>query len=184
MIRRVVALCVILSGCRSQSAPTPGLAQDSAGNTPAAQVPASFSELAPGDTASVVLIMRRAMADIDGAVADFTRRDTALAPDPGQEPRRLTLWLEDNVPRKLLVTEPDESGRMQRESMFYFVQGEVRVVMQPNDGYAFDADRILLWTDESLIPLADVTSELRMAREREVIEAARQWLSVFSLRLP
>ncbi|MES2303978.1 MAG: hypothetical protein V4558_00625 [Gemmatimonadota bacterium] len=175
---------MILSGCRSQSAPAPGLEQDSSRSIPAAQIPTSFSELAPGDTASVVLIMRRTMADIDGAAADFTKRDTTLAPEPGQEPRRLTLWLEDNVPRKLLVTEPDESGRMMRESLFYFVQGEVRVVMQPNDGYAFDADRILVWTDEALIPLADVTPELRMQRESEVLDQAHKWLALFGVELP
>ncbi|MEO5800581.1 MAG: hypothetical protein ABIZ70_02200 [Gemmatimonadales bacterium] len=175
---------MILSGCRSQGAPAPGLEQDSAGSTAAAQIPTSFSELAPGDTASVVLIMRRTMADIDGATADFTKRDTTLDPEQSQEPRRLTLWLEDNVPRKLLVTEPEESGRMMRESVFYFVQGELRVVLQPNDGYAFDADRILVWTDESLVPLADVTPELRMQRERDVLDQAHRWLGVFGVQLP
>lgn len=184
MIRRVVAVALLLVGCRSQQAPAPGLEQDSTAGIPASQVPTTFSELAPGDTASVLLIMRRTMSDIDGALETFVKRDTTLAPELGQEARRLTLWLEDGVPRKLLVTEPDESGRMLRESHFYFVQGEVRVVQQPNDAYAFDADRILVWTDESLVPLVDITPETRMTREHQVVEQARQWLALFGLSLP
>lgn len=184
MIRKVVLLGVILIGCRSQQAPAPGLEQDSSGSIPNAAIPTSFSELAPGDTASVLLIMRRTMADIDDALTGFTKRDTTLAPEPGQEPRRLTLWLENDVPRKLQVSEPDEAGRMMRESLFFFVQGDLRVAVQPNDGYAFDADRIVVWTDESLVPLADVTPELRMAREHDVLEQAKKWLGVFGVSIP
>lgn len=185
MIRRFVALAVLLAGCRSDPAPPPGLAQDSTANAaPSAATPTSFSELAPGDTAAVLLIMRQTMQDIDGALGGLARRDTVLVAEAGQEPRRLSLWLEDGVPRKLTVSEPNEMGRMLGESAFWFVQGEVRVVQQPHDAYAFDADRILVWTDESLVPLSDVTGEERMARERDVVEEAHRWLAVFGVKLP
>jgi hypothetical protein len=184
VIRRALALCVILAGCRSERAPAPGLAQDSTeGAAPSAATPTSFSELAPGDTASVILVMRRTMQDIDGALAGFTRRDTTLDAEPGQEPRKLSVWLEDDVPRKLTVTEPNEAGRMLNESSFWFVQGEVRVVLQPLAAYAFDADRILVWTDETLVPITDVTTEERMRREREVVDQAHRWLEVFGIKL-
>ena len=146
--------------------------------------PTTLSELAPGDTASVIVIMRRTMQDIEGAIPAFTRRDTTLAAGTNREPRRLSLWLEDGVPRKLTVSAPTDASSMLGESVFWFVQGEVRVVQQPNDAYAFAADRMLVWTDESLTPVTDVTPEARMIREHEVIEQARQWLALFGVALP
>jgi len=68
--------------------------------------------------------------------------------------------------------------------VFWFVQGEVRVVQQPSAAYAFDADRILVWTDESLVPLTDITADARMIRERDVIEQARKWLTLLGAPLP
>lgn len=183
MIRRVLFACAILAGCRSQQAPAPGLEFAPSADSTTTAAPATFAELAPGDTGSVVAIMRRTMTDIDGALNAYEKRDTVLDAEPGAEPRRVTLWLEGTVPKKLQVTEPDEAGRMRRESMFWFVQGEVRVVQQPTDAYAFDADRILVWTDESLIPLPDVPTDLRMAREHDVIEQAKRWLGVFGVQL-
>jgi len=144
----------------------------------------TFGELAPGDTASVLLIMRRTMEEIEAALPGLTRRDTTLAPEPNQEPRRLSIWLEDGVPRKLVVSEPNDAGQMMEESVFWFVQGDVRVVQQPSAAYAFDADRILVWTDESLVPLTDITADARMIRERDVIEQARKWLTLLGAPLP
>ncbi len=185
MIRRFVALAVVLAGCRSDPAPAPGQAQDSTVDAAApAATPTTFSELAPGDTAAVLRIMRHTMQDIDGALGGLARRDTVLVAEAGQEPRRLSLWLEDGVPRKLTVSEPNEMGRMLGESAFWFVQGEVRVAQQPHDAYAFDADRMLIWTDQSLVPLSDVAGEERMARERDVVGQAHTWLAVFGVRLP
>ena len=124
------------------------------------------------------------MEEIEATLPDLTRRDTTLAPEPNQEPRRLSIWLEDGVPRKLIVSEPNDAGQMLDESVFWFVQGELRVVQQPTDAYAFDADRILVWTDESLIPRTDVSVDARMVREREVVEQARKWLALLGQTLP
>ncbi|MES2123285.1 MAG: hypothetical protein V4503_01230 [Gemmatimonadota bacterium] len=138
----------------------------------------------PGDTAAVITILRRTMQEIDGALAGYVRRDTVLDAMPGQGPRTVSVWLEQDIPRKLTVSEPNESGKMLAESNFWFVQGELRVAQQPEDSYAFDADRIIVWTDPSLVPIVDITPELRMQREHDVVEQARHWLGIFGVRLP
>lgn len=185
MIFRLVVLSLALAGCRSEPAPAPGPAEDAAlSGTQVAAAPATFAELAPGDTAAVILIMRRTMEEIEAALPGLTRRDTTLAPEPNQEARRLSIWLEDGVPRKLVVSEPNDAGQMMDESIFWFVQGEVRVVQQPTAAYAFDADRILVWTDENLVPLTDITPDVRMIREREVLEQQQKWLALLGVTLP
>jgi hypothetical protein len=131
----------------------------------------------------VLVIMRRTMQDIDDALAGFTRHDTTLTAEPNQDPRRLSIWLEGGVPRKLVVSEPNDAGQMLDESVFWFVQGELRVVQQPADAYAFEADRILIWTDGSLQPVTDISTEERMQRERAVVDSARRWLQLFGLTL-
>lgn len=185
MIRRLVVVAVILAGCRSEAAPAPGLASGPADSAQASVGgAATFAELVPGDTAAVISIMRRTMQEIDGALAGYVRRDTTLEAVKGKAPRTLSVWLEQDIPRKLTVSEPNESGRMLGESNFWFVQGELRVAQQPEDSYAFDADRIIVWTDPSLVPIVDITPELRMQREHEVVEQARQWLNLVGVKLP
>lgn len=183
MNRRVALLIgLAVAGCRSD-APAPAPGQDAPPSAAGMVGPTSFAELPPGDTAAVLTLMRRTMADIDGALAQFTQRDTIYPGQDVQPPRRLTVWLENGVPRKLVVADTGVSPNIDHETDYWFVQGDVRVVKQPDANLAFDADKLMLWADENLEPVAVPESD-RMARENSVIEDARRWLVFFGITLP
>lgn len=128
--------------------------------------------------------MKLVMSQVDSALPAMERHDTTIVADTGQEPRTLSLWLQNGAPRKIVVQMPDEDGHMHWESSFWFLGGDLSVVQEEFAAYAFDADRMILWTDESLVPLTGFTPEERMARETDVIAQARRWLGVFGLGYP
>lgn len=183
MRQRLLLVACLLSGACGNDA-KPGVATDSLGATDIVAQPVSLSEIAPGDTASILLVMRQTMQEIDGMLRSLERRDTTLAAVDDQEARRLSVWLQDGVARKLTVTEPNDAGGMTGESAFWLVGGELRVVQQPFAAYTLYGDRILVWTDSSLDPIPDIPSDNRMEREVVLVAQARQWLEVFGLRLP
>ena len=145
--------------------------------------PVSSAMMAEGDTAMVLAMLRLTMTEIDAALETMERRDTILGAEPDQEPRRVSVWLRDGVPRKLLVSEPNESGQMTVESAYWFVNGELRAVMQPFAGFFLEADRILLWTDEALEPMTDVLPQARMDRELALVAEVERRLASFGLTL-
>lgn len=185
MIRRLALLLgLAVAGCRSD-APAPAPGQDAGPSSAAeAAAPSSFSELPPGDTAAVLTLMRRTMADIDGALAQFTLRDTIYPAQDLAPPRHLTVWLENGVPRKLVVADTGSTPNVDHETDYWFVQGDVRVVKLPDANLAFDADKLMLWTDENLEPVSGVSEADRMSRENNVIADARRWLVFFGITLP
>lgn len=140
--------------------------------------------IAEGDTATVLALLKLTMKEIDGGLDSLVRRDTVLATEPGQEPRRASVWLQNGVPRKLLVSEPNELGQMTLESSYWFINGELRAVQQPLASYFLEADRILLWTDEALEPRADVAAQERMDQEVALAAEVEQRLGLFGLKLP
>lgn len=144
---------------------------------------ASFSQVAPGDTAAVIKLMKITMTEIDSALVDFERRDTILVTAPDSEPRRLSLWLQHGSPRKITVTEPDDAGHMTGESSYWFIAGDLAVVQGMTSAYALDGDRIVLWTDQTLVPTSDVTTEERMARELRLVGEARRYLAAFGMEM-
>ena len=146
--------------------------------------PVSLTEVAPGDTATILRVMRGTMADIDALLSQLERRDTTLPPVGQEAARHVTVWVQSGVPRKLTVSEPNDAGAMTAESQYWLVGGELRVVQQPFAGYVFYGDRILVWTDGSLEPVPDIPDDDRMARELELLAEARARLAVFGLKLP
>lgn len=148
-----------------------------------AGVPASIAELAPGDTLGLLGLMRREIDDGDAATATAVRRDTTMPTEGYREPRRLTLWTVSDVPVKLVATEPNDAGLMRGETIAWLRGGEVRVVQEPFTILAFDADRLVLWTDEAMVPV-DVTDADRSTRERAVIDSVKARLRVFGLGYP
>jgi hypothetical protein len=143
----------------------------------------SFAQVAPGDTAAVIKLMRVTMSEIDSALVGFDRRDTVLATSPDSEPRRLSVWLQHGSPRKLTVSEPDDAGHMTGESSYWFIAGDLVVAQTMTSTYALDGGRIVLWTDAVLIPRSDVTPEERMAREQELAEQATKYLAAFGITI-
>jgi hypothetical protein len=138
--------------------------------------------IAEGDTATVLALLRLTMTEIDGLLEGMERRDTVLAAEPGQEARRVSVWLRDGAPRKLLVSEPNEAGLMNDESAYWFVDGELRAAQQPFATFFLEGDRILLWTDEALEPRTDVPTQERMDRELALVAEVELRLAHFGLK--
>lgn len=148
-----------------------------------APLPTSVAEIAPGDTGAIVGLMRRTMSAGDDALGSLERRDTTLALAAGEAPQQLTLWLDGGLPFKLAVTEPTETGALLAETAVWFVNGEVRVVQEPFAAFLFEADRLVLWTDETLVPI-DVPEAEKATRAAAVLDSVRVRLGVFGVGYP
>lgn len=129
-------------------------------------------------------MMRQTMQNIDAGLPQMTQRDTILSPVADSQPRHLTAWLENGVVRKLMVADSGGNAPGTGETDVWFFGGDLAVVQQVADAYAFDAGRIVLWTDGTLQPRTDITPDLVMAREASLIETVRRWLGVFGVTLP
>jgi hypothetical protein len=129
-------------------------------------------------------MMRRTMANIDAGLVEMTQRDTTVSGGADSLSRHLTVWLQQGVPRKLVVVDSAAGGQNNSETDVWFMGGDVAVLLQAADAYAFDADRIVLWTDEALQPRSEATSPLVMVKQAELIDAVRRWLAAFGIRSP
>lgn len=145
-------------------------------------MPLALADIAPGDTAAILNLMRFTMSQGDAALSTLERRDTILTATVADS-QRMTLWSASDTPVKLTWTAPPEPGRVPGEIAVWFVNGEVQVVLEPFDGFFLDADRIILWTDPSLMP-QEVTDVDRMPREKAVIDSVRARLAVFGVAYP
>lgn len=176
---------LLSAGCRSFKAPAPAASDSPLSGSAAGQGPSSFSQAPPGDTAAVISLMRSVMSDIDAALDGFERRDTVFAITPDSEPRQVTVWLERGLPRKLAVSDPKEPGHaVAGETDYWLINNELAVVQGMSDAYALDANRIVLWTDQMLVPVSAFTKDERMAREILLVEQARKYLAAFGIVLP
>jgi hypothetical protein len=175
----------MVAGCGSDAAPVDQMEESgapSAALTPPAS-PASLAEIAAGDTGAILGLMRRVMTEGDGVAFTADKRDTTLAPEPSQEPRRVTLLTRNDELLKLIWTEPNDAGQMTGETQAWFVDGEVRVLQEPFAAFFLDGDRIVLWTDESLEPVP-VPETDRMARETAITATLRARLALFRVDYP
>lgn len=111
-------------------------------------------------------------------------RDTTVGAVANSVSRHITVWLQEGIPRKLVVIDSSGHGQNNTETDVWFMAGDVAVLLQVTDAYAFDADRIVLWTDESLQPRPDVTGELLMRKQTALIETVRVWLQSLGIALP
>jgi hypothetical protein len=150
----------------------------------AGAAPAQFSDLAPGDTAAVISMMRQVMQGIDAGLPSMTERDTLLTPVADSQPRHVAVWLDGGTVRKLVVGDSGGNGPGAGETDVWFLGGDVAVVQQVSDVYAFDAGRIVLWTDGSLEPRTDVTHDMIMTRESSLVDEIRRRLAVLGIPLP
>lgn len=181
----VLWAALVLSGCGAEPAPPVEQAGEPA--PPAAPggtfAPSSLAEIPPGDTGAILGLMRRVMTEGDGAAFTADKKDTTLAPEPSQEPRRVTLLTRNGELLKLIWTEPNDAGQMTGETEAWFVDGEVRVLQEPFAAFFLDGDRIVLWTDEALEPVP-VPEADRMAREQAITVLLRARLALFGMNYP
>lgn len=172
----------MLAGCRNGAKPSSPSGDAAAATLGVA--PAQFADLAPGDTAGVVAMMRQTMRNIDAGLGQMTQRDTTLGGGADSVSHHLTTWLQQGVPRKLVVIDSAAHGQNNSETDVWFMGGDVAVVLQAADAYAFDSDRIVLWTDEALQPYREVAPPLVMAKQAKLIDAVHRWLAALGIRAP
>lgn len=182
---RSLVLALLLAGC---GAPDAGAPED---EPPAAAIdtdgrpaePASLADVAPGDTAGILSLMRTLIRSADDAAATLVPRDTTLDAGPGLEPRRLRLWLQDGRPVKLLATEPNAIDRVPAETVTWFRLGEVAVAQHHGGMFLFAGDGLIFTADESLVPVA-LEPAIETSIERAVIDSAKARLAVFGVGYP
>ena len=126
-------------------------------------------------------MMRQLMRNIDAGLAQMTQRDTTFGGGTDSVFHHLTVWLQDAVPRKLVVVDSAARGQSNSETDVWFMGGDIAVLLQTADAYAFDSDRIVLWTDEALQPRTEATVPLLMAKQTELIGAVQRWLAALGL---
>ncbi len=112
------------------------------------------------------------------------RRDTTLAPGADSTAHHLTVWLQEGVPRKLVIIDSTGHGQNNTETAAWFMGGDLAVLLQLTDAYAFDGDRIVLWTDEALQPRVDAAADVTRARQAALVENVRTWMAMLAIKLP
>lgn len=96
---------------------------------------------------------------IDAQLDRFDMREVTDGPErAGFEPRRLRLWVRDDQPVKLTVTEASQAGRTATASSYYFRDGQLFWVRTPSAGYLFEGNALTLSLDAHLQPFANAQS--------------------------
>ena len=129
-------------------------------------------------------MMRQLMRSIDAGLGEMTQRDTTILPGADSTSHHLTVWLQDGVPRKLVVIDSTGHGQNNTETDAWFMGGDLAVLLQVSDAYAFDSDRIVLWTDEALQPRPDATADALMAKQSALVDTVKAWLALVGVKAP
>lgn len=97
---------------------------------------------------------------IDARLDRLDMREVTDGPErTGFEPRRLRLWVRDDQPVKLTVTEASQAGQTVGTSSYYFREGQLFWVRTPTGGYLFEGDALTLSLDSRLKAVADAQSQ-------------------------
>jgi len=125
----------------------------------------------------------RSVADsIDLAVEGVQPAVRSLPPEQrGWKPRVITLWKLHDLPARLTVTEPPDSGGPAGLSRYYFRDGHVEVVRSPQTQYVFRDTTLIFWTTDSLRPIPDIPLRDMVARQNFVLGEVRQYLAMFGI---
>lgn len=170
-------------GCFTPATDRPDAESPPAEQSVSAERPMSLADIPPGDTVGLVRLMESLMADGESALERSVRRDTTVPAVLVDQPRRLSLWRFDDHPVKLVASETDAEGRMTDETRVWFHGGEVSVVQAPFSLHLFEGDRLILTTDEGMMPLEPSDQE-RMQLERSIIDSVKVRLAAFGVRYP
>ncbi|HEX5005393.1 MAG TPA: MliC family protein [Gemmatimonadales bacterium] len=134
------------------------------------------------DTALTPVLARQLIDSIDALAATMDSATRRLEPEArGWEPRVLRMWADSGKPLKLVVTEPDASGRMEGRSGYYFVDGRLQVVQGPTSQYIFRDTTLIFWSTDSLQRAVDLPIRDMVARQNFVLGEVRQYLAMFGL---
>jgi hypothetical protein len=97
---------------------------------------------------------------------------------PGEEPRTLRLWRRNERPVRLLATGEDTPGHVSERTSFYFDQGELLLVIDPDARYVFEDGRLAIILDDQLDTLTSQPDILE-THERELRQRANLYLAAF-----
>ena len=119
---------------------------------------------------------------IDARLDRLDMREITDGPErTGFEPRRLRLWVRDDEPVKLTVTEASQAGRAAAAASYYFRDGRLFWVRATSGGYLFDSDALTLWLDAQLRPIANAKPEDAQRHQGRVHGEVRSALASFGV---
>jgi len=119
---------------------------------------------------------------IDARLDRLDMREITDGPErTGFEPRRLRLWVLDDEPVKLTVTEASQAGRVAATSSYYFRDGRLFWVRATSGGYLFEGDALTLWLDAQLRPVANAKPEDAQRNQGRVHGEVRSALANFGV---
>lgn len=98
---------------------------------------------------------------------------------PGADPMLLRLWREGGQPVLLIASEPAGAGRMTAEHRYYFQNGDLFYVREPDVRFVIEDGEIEAWLDDRLRPMEDVPHAERTARAAEVRQRVARYLAAF-----
>jgi uncharacterized lipoprotein YbaY len=113
---------------------------------------------------------------IDARLDRLDMREVTDGPErTGFEPRRLRLWVRDDQPVKLTVTEASQAGGTATASSYYFRDGQLFWVRTPSAGYLFEGNALTLSLDARLNRFANekaANAESQQARLQTELRSA------------
>jgi putative lipoprotein len=117
---------------------------------------------------------------IDARLDRLDMREITDGPErTGFQPRRLCLWVRDDQPVKLTVTEASQAGRIAPTAAYYFRDGQLFWVRSPNGGYLFEGNTLTTWLDGQLKPVANADPQATQRNQIRVQAELRSALDTF-----
>jgi putative lipoprotein len=117
---------------------------------------------------------------IDARLDRLDMREVTDGPErTGFQPRRLCLWVRDDQPVKLTVTEASQAGRIAPTASYYFRDGQLFWVRAGNGGYLFEGNTLTTWLDGQLNPVANATADATLRNQTRVQAELRSALETF-----
>ena len=119
---------------------------------------------------------------IDARLDRLDMREVTDGPErSGFEPRRLRLWIRDDAPVKLTVSEASQAGRSAATASYYFRDGQLFWVRAPDGGYLFEGGALTIWLDGRLQPVANSDASAAQRNQTRVQAELRSALATFGI---
>ncbi len=119
---------------------------------------------------------------IDARLDRLDMREITDGPErAGFQPRRLRLWIRDDEPVKLTVTDASQAGRVALTASYYFRDGQLFWVRASSGGYLFQGSALTTWLDGQLRPVANADRDATQRNQTRVQAELRSALATFGV---